>query len=275
MTAMRGTGARVIGVPVDEDGFDVGALERLLARHEVKLVGLQSACQNPTGRSLSEERRRRLAELAVERNFFVLEDRVYADMRFEGRDVRPLRELAPGHVLHANSLSKVVGGGLRTGWVAARGPVRERIAMLKLGADFHSPTLIQHVAARWLATGAYDRHLKETMPVYRERRDALLRALERHLAGEYRVDPPLGGHHLWVTLTRPLDERALYGEAARNGVTFTPGGAVTAERRSQTSLRLSFSLLDPPQLEEGVRRLARSIREVRRRARHAVAAPMS
>jgi DNA-binding transcriptional MocR family regulator len=275
MTALRGTRARVIGVPVDEDGFDVDALERLLARHEVKLVGLQTACQNPTGRNLSEERRARLAELAVERNFFILEDRVYADMQFEGRFVRSLRELAPAHVIYVNSLSKVVGGGLRAGWVAARGPVRDRIATLKLDADFHSPTLIQHIAARWLATGAYERHVKETMPFYRERRDALLEALERHLGGECRVDPPAGGHHLWVTLTRPLDERALYAEAARHGVTFTPGGAVTAERRSQTSFRLSFSLLDPDQLDEGVRRLARAIREVRRRARHAIPAAMS
>jgi len=265
----------MIGVPVDEDGFDVDALERLLARHEVKLVGLQSACQNPTGRNLSEDRRRRLAELAVERNFFILEDRVYADMSFEGEVVRSLRELAPGHVVYVNSLSKVVGGGLRSGWVAGRGAVRDRIAMLKLEADFHSPTLIQHVVARWLATGAYDRHVRGTIPFYRERRDALLAALERHVAGEYRVDPPTGGHHLWVTLARPLDERALYAEAARCGVTFTPGGAVTAERRSQTSFRLSYSLLEPDQLDEGVRRLARAIREVRRRARHAVAAPMS
>ena len=275
MTALRGTRARVIGVPVDEDGFDVDALERLLARHEVKLVGLQTACQNPTGRNTSEERRVRLAELAVERNFFILEDRVYADMNFEGGFVRSLRELAPAHVLYVNSLSKVVGGGLRAGWVTARGPVRDRIATLKLDADFHTPTLIQHIAARWLATGAYDRHVKETIPFYRGRRDALLDALERHLAGEYRVDPPAGGHHLWVTLTRPLDERALYAEAARHGVTFTPGGAVTAERRSQTSFRLPFSLLDPGQLDEGVRRLARAIREVRRGARHSIPAAMS
>jgi DNA-binding transcriptional MocR family regulator len=275
MTALRGTRARVIGVPVDEDGFDVDALERLLARHEVKLVGLQSACQNPTGRNLSEERRARLAELAVERNFFILEDRVCADLNFEGGFVRPLRELAPAHVMYANSLSKVVGGGLRAGWIAARGPVRDRIATLKLDADFHSPTLIQHLAARWLATGAYERHIKQTLPFYRERRDALLASLERHLAGEYHVDTPAGGHHLWVTLARPLDERALYAEAARHGVTFTPGGAVTAERRSQTSFRLSFSLLDPDQLDEGVKRLARAIREVRRRSRSGIPAAMS
>ena len=275
MTALRGTGARVIGVPVDENGLDVDTLERLLARHEVKLVGLQSACQNPTGRSLSEERRARLAELAVERNFFVVEDRVYADMHFDRELVRPVRELAPAHVIYVNSLSKVVGGGLRLGWVAARGPVRERIAMLKMEADFHSPTLIQHMAARWLATEAYERHVAATIPFYRERRDALLAALERHMPGEYQADPPEGGHHVWATLTRPLDERALYAEAGRCGVMFTPGGAVTAERRSQTSFRLSFSLLDPDQLDEGVRRLARAIREVRRRARHAVAAPIS
>jgi DNA-binding transcriptional MocR family regulator len=275
LESMRHTGARVIGVPVDEDGMDVDALERLLARHEVKLVGLQTACQNPTGRHLSKERRRRLAELAVERNFFVLEDRVYADALFEGEPVRPLRELAPAHVIYVNSLSKVVGGGLRAGWIAARGPVRERLAMLKLQDDFHTPTLIQHIGARWLAAGAHDRHVKSTLPFYRERRDALLEALERHLASEYRADPPRGGHHLWVTLTRPLDERALYSEAARHGVSFTPGGAITAERRTQTSFRLSFSLLEPEELDEGVRRLARAIREVRRRARRSVAAPMS
>jgi 2-aminoadipate transaminase len=275
MTAFRGTGAKVLGVPVDGAGFDVDALERLLARHEVKLVGLQSACQNPTGSNLSDERRRRLAELAIERNFFILEDRVYADMRFEGPFVPGLRELAPAHVLYVNSLSKVVGGGLRCGWVAARGPVRDRIAMLKLEADFHSPTLIQYIAARWLATGAYDRHVERTKPFYRERRDALLAALERHLRGEYHVAVPHGGHHLWVTLNRPLDERALFAEAARRGVIFTPGGAVTVERRSQTSFRLSFSMVEPEELDEGVRRLARAVREVRRRSRHAVAAPMS
>lgn len=273
--SLRHTGARVIGVPVDEDGLDVDSLERLLARHEVKLVALQTACQNPTGRNLSEERRKRLAELAVERNFFLLEDRVYADASFGGEPPRPLRELAPAHVMYVNSLSKVVGGGLRAGWVAARGPVRERIAMLKLESDFYSPTLIQHITARWLAAGAHDRHIEQTLPFYRERRDALLDALERHMPGEYRADLPTGGHHLWVTLARGLDERALYSEAARRGVTFTPGATVTAERRSQTAMRLSFSLLEPPELDEGVRRLARAIREVRRSSRHAVSAPMS
>jgi 2-aminoadipate transaminase len=273
--ALRATRARVIGVPCDENGLDVDAFEQVLTRHEVKLIALQTACQNPTGRDLSPERRSRLAEVVKERNVFVLEDRVYADMRFEGDHVRPLRELAPGHVVKVNSLSKTVGGGLRLGWLAARGPVHERLAMLKLETDFHTPTLTQHIVARYLASGDYDALLEKAIPFYRERRDALHAALETHLPGEYEADPPRGGHHVWVTLTRPLDERALYSEAIRHGVTFTPGGAVTAERRAQTAFRLSFSLLDPEELDEGVRRLARAIREVRRHDRRSTEMTLS
>ena len=274
LSSLRATGARVLGIPVDAHGLDVDMLEALLGRHEIKLVALQTASHNPTGCHLSEERRTRLAELAVERNLFVLEDRVYADVRFEGTQVRPLRELAPGHVIHINSLSKVVGGGIRIGWLACRGPLRERIAMLKLQSDLHTSTLAQHLAARFLASGGYDRHLQHTIPTYRERRDGLMAALERHLPGEYRAEVPRGGHHVWVTLARPIDERALYAEGMRTGVTFVPGGAVTAERRSHTSLRLSFSLRSLDELDEGMRRLARAVREARRRARRSVAAPV-
>jgi DNA-binding transcriptional MocR family regulator len=275
LTALRATGARVIGIPVDGEGLDVDALETVLARHEVKLVALQPACHNPTGRDLSPERRERLARLAVERNFFVMEDGVYSDLRFEGQPSRALRELAPSHVLYVNSLSKTVGGGLRIGWIAGRGPVLDRLAMLKLESDFFTAALTQHIAAHWLESGDYEKHVQKTIGFYRERRDALLEALERHLAGEYRAEVPRGGHHVWVTLTRPLDERSLYSEAMRHGVAFTPGGAVTVERRSQTSLRLSFSLLEPQELDEGVRRLARAMRALRRRTRLSRAAPVS
>jgi DNA-binding transcriptional MocR family regulator len=273
--AIRATGARVIGVPVDKDGMDVAALEQVLARHEVKLVAIQTACQNPTGVDLAPERRTRLVELARERNFFIMEDGVYAALRYEGEPTTALRAEAPGHVLHVNSLSKVVGGGLRIGWVAARGPVFDRLTMLKQGNDFHTSTLVQHIAARFLATDHYRENLARSLPYYRERRDVLCDAVERQLAGEARLERPRGGHHVWVTLERPVEERAFYAEAVRHGVSFTPGGAVTVDRRGPTSLRLSFSLLEPDDLEEGVKRLARALREVRRSTRTSVAAPLS
>src|SRR4051794_36239330 len=275
LSSLRGTGARVIGVPYDRDGLDLDALEHVLARHEVKLCALQTSSQNPTGRDLSPERRERLAALARDRNFFVLEDGVYSDVRFDDEQPPPLRELAPGHVIYCDSMSKTVGGGLRVGWIAARGPVFDRLAMLKLNTDFHTNTLSQHITARFLAAGLYEKHLAASNPFYRERRDLMMESLEKHLAGEYRAERPNGGHHVWVQLTRPVDERALYREAVRAGVTFTPGGAVTAERMPLTSLRLSFSLVDPPELDEGVRRLARALREVRRRERHSATLPVS
>ena len=275
LLSLRSTGARVIGVPVDSEGLDVEALEQVLSRHEVRLCALQTACQNPMGVDLSPERRERLAELALERNLFVLEDRVYADLRYEGSSGPSLRGAAPGHVIQVNSLSKVVGGGLRIGWISARGPIFDRLATIKQATDFHSPTLVQHIAARYLATDGYERQLARSLPYYRERRDVLMAALEQHLAGEYEATAPRGGHHVWVTLKRPVEERSFYSEAVRHGVSFTPGGAVTAERRQRTSLRLSFSLVEPDELEEGVKRLARALREVRRRTRTAVTAPLS
>ncbi len=103
----------------------------------------------------------------------------------------------------------------------------------------------------------------------------MMEALEKHLAGEYRAERRNGGHRVWVQLVRPLDERALYREAVRHGVTFTPGSTVTPERVPQSNVRLSFSLLDPDELDEGVRRLARALREVRRRVRQTTTMPVS
>lgn len=275
LASARAAGAQVIGIPYAEEGPDLDALERVMARHEVKLVAVQTSCQNPTGQDMAPERRRRLAELAVERGFFVLEDGVYANLRYEGTEQRRMRSLAPHHVIYIDSLSKTVGGGLRLGWISARGPVRRRLAMLKLDTDIHTPTLTQMIAARYLEGDAHERHLQASIPFYRERRDAMLAALDRHLEGEYRVLHPLGGHHCWVTLRRAVDERALYAQAFRHGVSFIPGGATMPERPYQTSMRLSFALLGPEQLDEGVRRLARAIRAVRREDRTASALPIS
>lgn len=273
--SMRATGARVIGVPYGRDGLDIEALEQVLARHEVKVVALQTASQNPTGADMSNDARERLARLAMERNFFILEDGVYSDLRYDGPAPRPLRELAPGHVVYLSSLSKTVGGGLRIGWVAARGPVLERISHLKLENDFFTAAVTQHIAADFLAEGEHERQLERSTRFYRDRRDSLLESLARHLAGEYRAEIPLGGHHVWVTLDRSVDERAFYAEAVRHGVTYVPGATVLAERPAETHLRLSFSMVDPPELDEGVKRIARALREVRRRDRRVATVPLS
>jgi DNA-binding transcriptional MocR family regulator len=275
LASLQATGARVLPLPVDADGPDVDALERILARHEIKLVALQASCQNPTGADLSRARRARLLELARTRGFFVLDDGAYATMRYDGDPLPRLRAQEPSHVIYVDSLSKTIGGGLRVGWLAACGPVFERLVQLKMDSDIHTAALPQHLAARYLRGDRHERSLARALPVYRRRRDALLRALERHLGRDATWTVPAGGHHVWVTLRNAVDERALYAEAMRAGVTFLPGGAVQAEKSTRTSMRLSFSLVQPAEHDEAVRRLASALREVGRRGRVGATGPLS
>ncbi len=158
--AIRVAGARVHPVPVDEDGLQVDALEELLARTEIKALAIQPRSHNPTGRDLSPERRERLLELVRRHGFFIVEDGIYGELRFDGTEPRSLRADAPAHVIYTDSLSKTVGGGLRAGWVAASGPVVERILAEKRTDDIHTPTLTQLVVADYLASGAYDEQLE-------------------------------------------------------------------------------------------------------------------
>src|SRR5215208_1426295 len=265
--ALRNAGASVLPVRVDEGGLDVDGLEALLRRRDIRLLALQPRLQNPTGRDLAPDRRERLCELANRYGFFILEDGAYAPLRFDGEPVSSLRAMLPSHVIYMSSLSKTVSPGMRTGWVAASGPVFERIIREKRNDDIHSATITQLVAARFLADGGYPKQLERAIPFYRERHDALLAAVERHLGPAATPARPLGGGHLWLTFRQPLDERDLYDEAVRQGVTFLPGGAMMAERPRATHIRLSCGYLDPDELTEGVRRLAVAVRAVRPRPR--------
>ena len=266
LRAIRSAGSEVLGVPVDDDGLDVDALEQLLARHEIRMLALQPRMQNPTGRDLSPERRERLVELAVQHGFFIVEDAIYAPLRFEGVDHGSLRPLAPDHVIYIHSLSKVLSPGLRAGWVIASGPVLDRIAQEKRTDDMTCPTLPQLVAADFLSGGHMEAQLTRSIEVHREGRDATLDAIAEHLDGIAEVvHHPLGGGHVWLRTRDALDERLLYGEAVQHGVNFVPGGATMPGRPDPaegTTMRISFSFLEPDELREGVRRLGEAIREL-------------
>jgi 2-aminoadipate transaminase len=265
--ALRKTGASVLPVRVDEGGLDVDALETLLRRRDIRLLALQPRLHNPTGRDLAAERRERLCELALRYGFFIVEDQAYGPLRFEGSDHGPLRAMLPSHVIYLSSLSKTVSPGMRTGWIAASGPVLDRIIQEKRNDDMHSATVTQLVAARFLAEGHYGPQIERSIAFYRERCEALVGAVQTHLERAATHVPPLGGGHLWLTFRDRLDERDLYDEAVRQGVTFLPGGAMMAERPRATHIRLSFGYLEPEELAEGVRRLAVAVRAVRPRPR--------
>jgi len=258
--ALQVVGAEVLPVPVGANGFDMDALEELLRRHEIRMVALQPRLQNPTGRDLSASGRERLVELARQHGFFILEDAVYADLRFSGTDPGPLRALAPAHVLYIDSFSKTVAPGLRAGWIAASGPVLERLIAEKRSDDTHGALLPQKMVASFLADGHYAAQLERARSLYRERRDVLMNAVDRELGDLVSYTRPAGGGHLWLTLEQPCDDSRLYHDALAAGVSFVPGSTMTVGRPQETYLRLSFGLLEPEAIRTGVRRLAGVIR---------------
>jgi len=260
--ALRAAGAEVFPVPVDEHGLDTDALDQLLRHHEIRLLATQPRLQNPTGADLAPDRRARLVELARQHGFFILEDAVYGDLRFEGPDPGPLRALAPAHVIYVDSLSKTVGPGLRAGWVAASGPVLDRIITEKRRDDAHSATLTQLATAGFLGAGLYPAQLALALDRYRARRDVMLEALARELGELVHFARPRGGGHVWVTLRQAVDDAQLYRESLAAGVTFVPGSAMLVERPRATHLRLSYGLPDPGSIRDGVRRLATVIRSL-------------
>lgn len=272
--SIRDAGARIVPVPVDDDGFDVGELEALLARTEIRMVAIQSRLHNPTGRDLVPGRRERLLELARRHGFFILEDAVYCDLRFAGEELSSLRSQAPAHVIYVDSLSKTVSGGIRVGWIAASGPVLGRIVAAKRSHDIHSPTLTQLAVARYLATGAYPAQAERSRRFHRERLEAMQESIATHLGPIASYTEPLGGGHLWLELDLALDERELADEAVRHGVAYVPGGALRIEERPELQLRLSFGYLDPDQIDEGLRRLAGAIDALRARPARRQAVPV-
>jgi 2-aminoadipate transaminase len=271
---MRALGVTMVGVPSDADGLDVDALESLLARREIRMLALQPRLHNPTGRDLSPERRVRLLQLARRHGFFVVEDGIYGDLRFTGDDPLPLRAEAPAHVIYVDSFSKTLGGGLRLGWIAASGPVRERIVAAKRADDLHTPTLNQLALTRYLASGAYPEQIERARAFYAERLGAMRESIEKRLGPIASYLEPLGGGHLWVSLDIAADERELADEAIRQGVAYVPGGAMRVDPSPELNLRLSYGYLDPEEIDEGLRRLALAIRAVRRRPARREAVPV-
>lgn len=271
LEVLREAGARLIPVPVDEHGIDVDELARIAVREDLRAVFIQSRLQNPTGSDLAPDRAERLLELARRHAFFVVDDEVWAELRFSGHDPGDLRHRAPAHVIAVGSFSKTLGGGLRLGWMRASGGMLERLALAKHTDDLHSPTLMQHVAARMLAAGEYPAHLVRIRDEYRRGRDLMLASLERHLAPVATWTHPPGGSCLLVTLGADLDDRTLLAEAERAGVSIVPGSALTAGPPTATMLRLAYGYVTPDAIEPGVRRLAQAIRAVsaERRARQA------
>ena len=252
LAACSGLGLETAAIPMREDGLDLDALERTLARPEVKLLYTIPSFHNPLGTTTSLAHRQALLAVAARCGKPVVEDAYEQDLRIDGRPVAPLAALdTTGGVVHLASFSKSLFPGVRVGAMVARGPLVDALLALKQSSDLSDAMPLQAGLAGFLESGDYAKHLARLRRVLRGRRDALLEALVQHLPSGARFARPEGGYQVWVELPEAIDTSELLPDAVAAGVLFAPGAQFHHDRRPSNCLRLSYAMADEGELREG------------------------
>lgn len=257
--AMRMAGARLIGIPEDNDGLAVDVLaDRLAAGHRPALVYVVPNFHNPTGTSMSLERRQALADLADRYAFVIVDDDPYGHLRWSGESLPGIASFTD-RVISLGTISKVLCPGMRVGWAIGPKPVTEALALLKQGVDLHTSTLAQRIVHRVVTRpGFLHAHVSRMIPLYRRRAEALAGALRAQLGGAVEFEEPEGGMFIWARLPG-VDTDTLLPAAVVNGVAFVPGSAFAVEGCDRSGLRLSYATVPPGELDEAVCRLVAAL----------------
>jgi 2-aminoadipate transaminase len=255
-------GPEYITVPLDDDGMLMDELGNALkANPGVKFIYVLPNFHNPAGVTLPLERRSRLVDLAVEHRLFIIEDDPYGELRFEGDDITPIIALHKENTIYLSTFSKTLAPGLRLGWIVAPERVIAKLVQAKQGADLHTSTLVQYLVHDICQRGLIRAHVRRIRSTYRERRDAMLRAMEEHFPTGVTWTRPQGGLFLWVRMPEYMDSERLLEVALEEKVAFVPGRAFyPGGSDGHCCMRLNFSHSAPETIEEGIERLGRAIR---------------
>ncbi|HVA18604.1 MAG TPA: PLP-dependent aminotransferase family protein [Solirubrobacteraceae bacterium] len=273
--------AEVVQIEMDSDGMPIDELESTLDRlqsegRRPKFIYTIPNVQNPGGVTMSLPRRKRLVEVARERELLVLEDNPYGLLRYEGDPLPTLYSLDAGHsqggssdlVIYLGTFSKILSPGLRLGWAVAPRPVLEKLNLGKQGADLCSSPMTQLFVAAYFAERdaagrpAWIDYVERLKNLYRARRDAMFEALEANFGDGASWTRPQGGLFIWATLDERIDTTDLLALATSERVAFVPGRAAYVDgRRGSSSMRLNFAGIPEHNIHEGIRRIGKAIRE--------------
>ncbi len=262
-------GSEYVPVRSDNDGIVTSELDSAL-RTGPKFIYVLPNFQNPTGVTLSLERRYQLIEIADHYGVPIVEDDPYGQLRFEGEHIPSLEVLDgrkhrngssyTGNVIYLSTFSKTLSPGIRLAWVIAPEEVIRKLVMAKQGADLHSATLNQMIAYEVAHGGFIDRHVEVIKKVYRERRDVMLDTLAEHMPEGVTWTHPQGGLFLWATIPEGMSTVELFKEAVKEKVAFVPGSSFFPCGGGENTMRLNFSYCKPEIINEGIARLARVIK---------------
>jgi 2-aminoadipate transaminase len=256
-------GADVAPIASDQGGIRIDALSEGLKRRRPALIYLMPSFQNPTGASLSMERRKMLIEIAIEQDLLVVEDDPYGELVFEGERSPSLFELGGmRNFIRLSSFSKTIAPGLRVAYLAADEETIKKLTLIKQGTDLQTNTLGQFLVDQYLQTGDYREHIKTLRRTYGQRRDCMLSSMAAHFPASLRWNRPSGGMFLWVELPREYDAREVLRRCLERNVAFVPGQEFFPDGSGKNTMRLNFSNAAPGKIEEGIGRIGETLKEM-------------
>jgi 2-aminoadipate transaminase len=250
-----------IDVPLDAEGMNLDALETRIQDRNPSLLYTVPTFQNPSGATMSLERRKRLVELADTHDFLIVEDQPYQELRYEGTHVDPIAATGFDRTIFLSSFSKVLAPGFRVGWLMAPEPIAETLSMLKEPIDLHTSSFSQHVAYEYLDSGEIDDRLSVITDVYDRKRQILLDTLADEMPSDIDWNTPKGGMFVWVEYPESIDTKEMLVDASDNGVAYVPGSAFFPNEPRTNTLRLNFTLAEDDEIRTAVQRLAETTRK--------------
>lgn len=256
LNTFRSYGAKLLGVPMEEDGMDMEALEGTLRTHDkVRFIYTIPTFQNPSGITMSLEKRRRLYELAKEYGVLILEDNPYGELRYKGEDLPTIKSFdTDGIVIYAGSFSKIISPGMRVGWCVAPEEIIQKLTVCKQGSDVHTNIWSQVLCHEFMTKYDFEGHLQYLRDLYSKKAEFTMGLLKEHLSDKITYGDIDGGLFIWCTLPEDVDMPQFCLDAVKNKVCVVPGTAfLTDESAISHNFRINFSTPTNEQLEKGIR----------------------
>lgn len=284
LQAFQGYGARMVGVPLDDEGTRVDLVERELEKlrkavKKPKFIYEVPDFQNPAGITMTEERRLKLLDLARRYDVLILEDSPYRELRYAVEPVKPIYRLdGNSQVIGLYTFSKILFPGMRLGWVIADEAIIQKLVTAMQAADLCPPSFNQAIVAEFAARGLLDKNIARVKAIYREKRELMLKSLDQYMPRlpGLRWTKPDGGLFLLVVLPEHMDTDEMFYEAIEQNVAYVVGSAFHSDGGGRNAMRLNFSYPTKDEIVEGVRRLAKVIEDydrVKARSRQQIASP--
>lgn len=252
-----------VGVKSNDDGIDPDDLEAKIIRYRPKFVYLVPNFSNPTGKTVPLENRKRIAEITAKHGVMLVEDDPYGELRWEGEQLPSIKSMdRTGNVIYLTSFSKVISPGMRVGLAVADPAVIAKLTIGKQATDVHTATLNQAIVSEYLDRGLLDPSLARNIPLYKQKKDAMIAAIRRYFPASVRYTDPQGGLFIWVELPEGVSAKDLFPKAVERKVAYVCGSDFYADGSGENTLRLNFSNATLEQIDTGIARLGELLRQI-------------